>query len=138
MNNSILNVTNGFSENIHLNKLGIFSSLKTLILNGNKIESIKNIFTKAFEFLEKLNLENNMLSFVIESAFSNLKNLKELYLSDNSFLTLDNNCLIGLPKSLKISNLIISESSISKLTSDIVPIDGKKHLKPLSYDFSAN
>ena len=43
--NSILNVTNGFSENIHLNKLGIFSSLKSLILNGNKIESIKKKVT---------------------------------------------------------------------------------------------
>lgn len=59
--------------------------LKILILRGNKLETLENVFSKNRE-LEKLDLTNNLIKSVSDEVFADMTQLKDLSLSGNHLI----------------------------------------------------
>jgi Leucine-rich repeat (LRR) protein len=72
---------NGFS--------GLENSLKTLRINSNRLQFLKNYFFNNLGGLLYLNLQNNQISSVQRAIFRNMVNLTTLVLADNSIAHID-------------------------------------------------
>lgn len=136
-----LSLGNNQIDEIEINAFEKLTSLDTLLLNGNKLESLsREIFNGIDGSLKHLNLAQNQLSSIEKTAFSSLKSLEFLALTENKLESLDRELFNGLIK-LKKLDLDLNKFSYDKETCDLlfrelddletIVIEHKYHKRPI-------
>ena len=125
-----LNLSQNNLTELTESSLNTLVKLNTLDLRGNKIVSISETSLTNLIKLQSLNLSVNKLT-KIQNIFSNLQELKKLYLSNNQIKTIDDKAFEYLGS---LKDLELQSNKIEHLQKDI--FKGTQQL--ISIDFSGN
>lgn len=93
-----------------------FSSVKTILLNGNGVQSIQPGAFSGLTKLEELYLQDNLISEISRGVLNSLINLRKLDLSNNSLVQIENNAFLGL---MKLERLSLKWNRLTQLNSQL-------------------
>lgn len=144
-------LSNNNLTTLHPKQFANNSNLKSVVINSNNILTLDKDTFKNNPLLESIEMSNNNIKILPEGLFSNNKKLNTLYMPYNEieslpediftgtkleFISLSNNALQELPKSIgleSLNKLYIGTNKINKLPAEL---NKSKKLKVL--DISSN
>lgn len=108
-----------------------FTSVRTILLQGNGVKSIQPGALSGLTKLEELYLQDNAIREISRGVFNSLFNLKILDLSNNSLIHIEHNAFLGL---MKLETLKLRSNRLTFVNAQLFRT--QKRLKFL--DLSAN
>uniref|UniRef100_A0A1I7RY49 Leucine-rich repeat-containing protein 15 n=1 Tax=Bursaphelenchus xylophilus TaxID=6326 RepID=A0A1I7RY49_BURXY len=92
-----------------------FSSLRQVILNGNKIQKIETMTFSSCPKLEVIDLRDNDIAVIARNSFDSLPEVKNVLLSENDLTSIPKGSLDGLNA---VQSLSLANNTISEITKD--------------------
>ena len=105
-----------FKKSLKAGDFSGLSSLQSLGLSNNQINSLHKDTFSGLSSLEHLSLSNNQISSLHEDTFSGLSSLTHLYLSDNQISSLHKDTFLGLSSLIYLD---LKKNNISSLHKDV-------------------